>query len=124
MSDEGYPPIHMSHLVRKVVGAEPYLVRRDWTGNDESRRNHVGVVYLSESPLRLRLSWKEGRNSSVHLIGVFDLDLIRLLEGGYVRREPGTRDGVRLRFLHGSDDVIYIQVNNSGSALPVGKTPI
>jgi hypothetical protein len=64
---------------------ECHFVRRNWTGNDESRRNHVGVVYLSESSLRLKLSWKEGRNSPVHLIGVFDLDLRHLLEGGYVR---------------------------------------
>ena len=59
----------MSHLVRRVPNEGASDIRRDWTGNDESARNHNGKVRLSESPLRLRLSWKKGPKDSARLVG-------------------------------------------------------
>jgi hypothetical protein len=118
-----YPPSHLSHLVRRVEGARASDIQRDWTGNDESARNHNGVVYLNESPLRLRLSWKKSPKDPVKLIGVFDLDLRKLLAEQYVRIEPRVQGAIRLRFCHSPGDVIYIQVNMQGPALPVGKVP-
>jgi hypothetical protein len=102
MSAESYLPASMSHLVRRVPNEEVSNVRRDWTGNDGSHRNHNGKVRLSESPLRLRLSWKKGPNDSAHLVGVFDLDLKQLLREGYIRYEPKSENEIRLRFYLGT----------------------
>lgn len=121
MSDESYPPESMNNLVRRVQNAEASDIRRDWTGNDESNRNHNGKVHLSESPLRLRLSWKESPKHNAHLVGIFDLDLQRLLEAGYVRLDSKSENELRLRFYHGWDNVIYIQANMKAPALPIGR---
>ena len=123
MSIEPYPASRFKHLVRRVQDTEKLGIDRDWTGNDRSARNHNGVVRLNESPLRLRLSWKESPNDPVRRIGIFELDLRKLLAERYVRIEPRVRDAIRLRFYHGMDDVIYIQTNNGGIGLPVGEFP-
>jgi hypothetical protein len=123
MSNETYPPANMSHLARRVQSADASGIRRKWTGNDESDRNHNGTVHLSESPLRLRLSWKKSPKDSAHLIGIFDLDLRRLLEAGYIHLEPKSENEVRLRFYHGWDNMIYIQVNLKAPGLPLGRMP-
>jgi hypothetical protein len=88
MTAEAYPPASMSHLVRRVPNEAASNIRRNWTGNDESARNHHNKVPLSESPLRVRLSWKKGPKDSARLVGIFDLDLKQLLKAGYVRYEP------------------------------------
>ena len=121
MSAESFPPASMTRFVRRVPNEEASDIRRDWTGNDESDRNHNGKVSLSESPLRLCLSWKKNPKDSAHLIGIFDLDLRRLLEAGYIRSEPKSENEVRLRFYHGWDNVIYIQVNLKEPGLPIGR---
>jgi len=122
MSAESFPPANMNHLVRRVE-EEASDIRRDWTGNDESARNHNGKVLLSESPLRLRLSWKKSQKDSARLVGIFDLDLNRLLKAGYIRPEPKSENEVRLRFYHGWDNVVSIQVNLKKPALPIGRVP-
>ncbi len=121
MSAESFPPSSMSHLVRRVPNEEASDIRRDWTGNDESDRNHNGKVPLIESPLRLLLSWKKSSEDSARLIGIFDLDLRRLLKAGYIRLEPKSENEVRLRFYHGRDNVVYIQVNLKEPGLPIGR---
>lgn len=121
MSDESYPLLNVSHLARRVQNSEVSEIRRDWTGNDESARNHHGRVDLRESPLKLRLSWKRSSKDPVHLIGVYELDLRELLTAGYARIERNTQNEIRLRFYHGYDDVIYIQVNSKEPGLPVGR---
>ena len=121
MSSTSYPPSDLSHLARRVQNAEVSSIRRDWTGNDKSARNHHGVVSLRESPLRLRLNWKGSPDATVKLVGIFDLDLPKLLADGYVRLETGMQDSIRLRFYHSTDDLIYIQTNNEGRGLPVGE---
>ena len=106
-------------LCRKLLPKSAPGVHREWTGNDESARNHNGRVLLKPNPLRLRLSWRKSSTERAQLIGVFDLDLQKLLAANYIRLEPGTQDKVRLRFYHGSDDVIYIQANMEGPGLPI-----
>ena len=94
---------------------------RNWTGNDASQRTHHGVVRLNESPLHLKLSWKESRDAPVQLIGCYKLDLHELLRREYIRYEGAERnEEIRLRFFHQPDDRIVIQVNESGPALIVG----
>jgi hypothetical protein len=123
MSAESYPPASMSQLVRRVPNEEASDIRRDWTGNDESDRNHNGRIRLSESPLSLRLYWKKSPKDSARLVGIFDLDLRRLLQAGYIRFEPKSENEIRLRFYHGWDNVIYIQVNLKEPGLPIGRVP-
>lgn len=121
MNNESYPPHHLRHLARRVGSSETSVVDRDWTGNDESARNHNEVVRLNESPLWLRLSWKENSKSPSKLIGIFELYLKELLAERYVRLEPKAENSIRLRFYHGWDNVIYIQVNNKELGLPIGR---
>jgi hypothetical protein len=121
MNTSDYPPSHLNHLAKRIKETEVKSVDRNWTGNDESKRNHNGVVYLNESPLTLCLSWKTAPNQNAKLIGIFELDLRKLLNANYVRPESSKPDAVRLRFYHGYDNVIYIQVNNKEPRLPVGK---
>jgi hypothetical protein len=123
MSAESYPPASMSHLVRRVPNEGASNIRRDWTGNDESNRNHNGKVPLRESPLRLRLSWRKGPKDSARLVGIFDLDIKQLLKAGYIRYEPKSQDEVRLRFYHDWDNVLTIQVNSNEQGLPIGRVP-
>jgi hypothetical protein len=120
MNFDTFPPSRLSHLVRRVDDSPPPTIHRKWTGNDDFFRNYHCVVNLNQSPLRLKLLWKESSNASSHLVGIFDLDLRRLVEENYVRLEQGVEGAVRLRFYHGLDNIIYIQVNQKGPALPVG----
>ncbi len=122
MSDEPYPSPNVSRLVQRVRNLDTTEIARDWTGNDNSRRNQTGIVDLGESPLRLRLSWKKSPKDSVHLIGVYDLYLEQLRLDGYVRDESTTKNKIRLRFYHAHDGLIYIQVNSNGPKLPIGYT--
>jgi hypothetical protein len=94
---------------------------RNWTGNDRSARTHNGVVYLSESPLKLHLSWKSGPSNPARLVGEFNLDLHGLLAKGFVRSEKSKPGAIRLRFYHGLDDMIYVQTKRNGPMLPLGK---
>jgi len=122
-SVESYPSGDMSHLVRRVPNEGASKVSRDWTGNDKSNRNNHNKVSLSESPLRLRLSWKKGPKDSARLVGIFDLDLRQLLKAGYIRYEPKSEDEVRLRFYHDLDDLVKIQTNSKEKGLPIGRVP-
>lgn len=123
MGAESYPPASMSHLVRRVPNEGASNIRRDWTGNDETARNYHNKLPLSESPLRLRLSWKKGPKDSARLVGIFDLDLKQLLKAGYIRYEPKSEDEVRLRFYHDWDNVVKIQVNSKEKGFPIGRVP-
>lgn len=125
MSLVQFPLPHLSRFARRVQDSEAGEIHRDWTGNDEKgkRSHHDGNIYLNKSPLRLRLSWKESSNAPVCYIGVFDLDLQKLLAAKYICTSSEPQDKVRLRFYHGLDDVIYIQVNNEGPGLPIGTVP-
>ena len=124
MNDESYPPSTLSHLARRLQSSEVSEVDCDWTGNDESGRHYHIKVSLNSSPMRLRLSWKRSPADPVHPIGVFDLDLRKLLADGYVRVEPKTEEKeIRLRFYHDADGLIYIQTKMGEPKLPIGRMP-
>ena len=74
MSPE-YPSPGMTHLVRRLQNSDVSEIDRDWTVNDESARQHHGKVSLNESPLKLRLSWKQTPRDFSHLVGLYELDL-------------------------------------------------
>lgn len=123
MSTGTFPPAGMSYLIRKVRSIDASDIQRNWTGNDENDRHHHGKIPLIDSPLRLRLYWRKNSREPSCLIGIFDLDLQGLLRAGYIRLEPWSENEVRLRFYHGLDNVIYIQVNSKKVALPIGRLP-
>jgi hypothetical protein len=116
------PLPHLSRFAQRVNDSDAGEIHRDWIGNDEkgNRSHYDRNVSLNESPLRMRLSWKGSSDAPVRFIGVFDLDLHKLLAANYIRISSEGPDKVWLRFHHGLDDVIYIQVNNEGPGLPIG----
>ena|SRR5256885_4656004 len=116
------PLPHLSRFAQRVQDSDAGEIQREWIGNDEkgNRSHHDRKVSLNKSPLRMRLSWKESSDAPVQFIGVFDLDLHKLLAANYIRISSEAQDKVRLRFYHGLDDVIYIQVNNDEPGLPIG----
>jgi hypothetical protein len=122
MSYVSLPLSHLSYFARRVQASEASNIESHWTGDDEKgRRSHHGIIALSKSPLRLHLSWRRSSRDSMQIIGIFELDLWKLLEASYIRVESGTEGEIRLRFYHGLDDVIYIQVNMKGPGLPIGQ---
>jgi hypothetical protein len=90
-----------------------------WTGNDESRFQHHGVVALSESPLTIQLRWRVSAGRQVKLVGYFRLHLRELLDADLIRTEE--RGTVRLRSFHAGDGGVYVQRNLSGPRLFVEK---
>jgi hypothetical protein len=90
---------------------------RRWIGNDESQRNHNGVIPLADSPLTLALSWRAGKGKPAVVVAVMELDLERLLAGGFIRSEAP--DSVRVRFFHDSDGHVYLQTRNQAPRLRV-----
>ena len=88
----------------------------EWTGNDDSQRNHNGAIPFQDSSKDIRLSWKPAKNATPRLIGCYRLQLRDLQKAGYIR--PDSKPGhVRLRFVHNESGRIQIQVNQSGPAL-------
>jgi hypothetical protein len=93
-------------------------VARTWTIRDDNSQHYHGVVRLQESPLLLRLLWKASADAPQQEVGVYRLELDSLLAGGYIRRE-GASDEVRLRFMRGDDDLIYIETKSGAPRLPL-----
>lgn len=80
---------------------------RIWIGNDASLRNHNAVLDLDRSRFSLALGWRERRDSPIHPVGTFDIDLHKLLDADLIRLE---REGaVRMRFIHLRDGHIALQ---------------
>jgi hypothetical protein len=92
---------------------------RAWTGNDDSHRNHHGIVSLSESPVKLSLSWREAKERPAKPIGTFRLHLDVLLTNRLIRRED--YESVRVRFFHDRDGHVYLQLNLSEPRVLVGR---
>lgn len=106
--------------VQFVASSDRSKPDRRWCGNDDSARNHHGVIPLSSSPVDLELSWKASKNASAKVIGRMRLDLQALLAEGLVRREDS--ESVRVRFFHDDDGKIYIQTKLDESRFLVGRT--
>jgi hypothetical protein len=69
----------------------------------------------------MHLSWRRTKDAPICFVGEFDLDLNELLTNKFVRWENEKAGAIRLRFYHGSDDVIHIQINLKNPGLPIGK---
>jgi hypothetical protein len=103
--------------VRVRVGAQNAM--RDWTLRADNQNHHHGVVRLSESPLTLALSWKRTIADKSQAVGTFRLDLPGLLAGGYLRREGGSEDAVRLRIVRTDEGSFWIECRNGAPRLRI-----
>jgi hypothetical protein len=92
---------------------------REWNGNDRVKRHYFGRVRLNESPLNLRLYWKNDDNSPRQLIGAYRIDLKSLLKAGYIREARGHSGEVILRFQRTDGGKIQIAINRQGHALTI-----
>jgi hypothetical protein len=110
-------------IVEQLDAAQHPKATRQWTGNDATERNHHGAVRLDETPLVLCLRWRKAASAPIQFVGYFRLDLPALLSAGYVRHDAQA-GCVRLRFWHGSDDGVYIQVNPDAPALRIGTVTV
>jgi hypothetical protein len=96
-----------SFAVQFLKRTDASLPDRIWCGNDNSARQHHGVVALNESPLVLELSWRASKLAAAKYVCCVQLDLPRLVAAGLVRYENSER--IRLRFYHDHDGNVYIQ---------------
>lgn len=97
---------------------------RAWTINDRVAGHYFGRVSLKESPLSLRLFWRHDDDSPRKLIGVFRLNLKKLLAASYVREVADRPGEIILRFQRVGAARIQIATKRSGLALDIGKVPV
>lgn len=113
------------HLAQRVEALPPGATARRWVIRDDNQRHHHGVLPLSANPAFIELHWKPDERGREQLVGLFRLDLPRLLEEGYVRLEREDDPGeVRLRFLRGDRGVVLIQARADAPALAIGTVDV
>lgn len=98
-------------LVKRVTepgGRRPYR----WTLRRDDNGHHHRVLHLSKSPYLMDLRWRETKQSEVHEVGYFLLDLHALLDAGVIRGEPTGSSGpdVRVRVVMTAAGSFRIQV--------------
>lgn len=121
MSNYSFPLRSTAALVERVDRAPPGVSVRRWVMRDDNQQHYHGVMPLAEDPAYVELLWKPTARGQEQLVGIFRLDLARLLEQGYVRRErDDASNEIRLRFHRGDRSVISIQTRDDGPALAVG----
>ena len=105
----------------RVERAPDGVHTRTWVLRRDNHAHHHGVVHLSGSPLYLNLSWREDRNSPAHHVGLFRLDLPRLLASKFIRHEPTHSTGprLRLRIIHRPGPRFAIQVRSGDPECPL-----
>ena len=107
----------MNEMVKRLPDNSEYS--REWTGNDRVKQHYHGRVRLNESLLNMRLNWKENDDSVSKFIGIYQLDLNRLLKEMYIREPQKSPGEVILRFQRTGSD-IQVAVKRKGGALTIG----
>lgn len=121
MAEYTFPLRSAMPFVQRVDSAPAGARVRRWVIRDDNQQHHHGAVPLEEEPAYVELLWKGTARGREQLVGVFRLDLARLLKDGYVRRERDDESNeIRLRFHRGDRSVVYIQAQVDGPALPIG----
>jgi len=94
---------------------------------DDNGQHFHGTIPLSESQAYVELRWKPDARGREQVVGLFQLDLQRLLAEGYVRPE-GDLDRpdphVRLRFYRGDRGVVYVQPRSDAPSLAIGTVDL
>jgi hypothetical protein len=112
-------------VCQRVRRAPDAATVRHWTLRADNHNHHHGVVMLSESPLYLDLSWKPTTDGAKQRVGLFRLNLLALLAGGYVRVEGNEADGkVRLRVFQSDDGKFWIQIRGDEPAMQLPDDPV
>ncbi len=112
-------------LVRRVESAPPGVKLRRLTLRDENAQHYHCKMLIVESPVYVQLAWRATAMSQVHSLGVFRLDLRRLLSAGYIRSErPSWEEEVRVRFYRANNGMIYLQSKRGSPALAVAAAPV
>ncbi|MFT5683249.1 MAG: hypothetical protein ACI8RZ_004180 [Myxococcota bacterium] len=83
-----------------------------WTLRQDDNAHHHRVLHTQKSPYLMNLRWRETKDSPVHEVGLFLLDLNGLLATGYIRGEPAGTSGpeVRVRVVMKGPGAFYLQV--------------
>jgi hypothetical protein len=121
VTNYSFPLWSTAALVERVDSAPAGVPVRRWVMRDDNQQHYHGVVSLDEDPAYVELLWKPTARGQEQLVGIFRLDLARLLEQGYVRPEREDHsNAIRLRFHRGERSVVSIQARNDAPALAVG----
>ena len=96
-----------------------------FTLRDDNQQHYHRRVEISHSPLFVELNRRATKESPVHRVGLFRLELPSLLRLHYIRaeREGDDRD-VRVRFYRKDDGFIYLQSRLDSPSLRVARAPI
>ena len=114
-----------NELVRRVEFAPAVEKPRRFTLRDDNAQHYHRRMRLIESPVYISLAWRADAQSPVHSLGLFRLDLRRLLSEGYIRPDgPSSDDDVRLRFYRANNGMIYLQRKHGAPALAVAPAPV
>jgi hypothetical protein len=111
------------NLFKIVEDIPPGAAARHWILRADYRcaggSHWHAKVNLSESPLYLELGWHQTADDPVQHVGVFCLDLTRLLRDGYIRPESkdSQNSDVRLRIFRADEGSFYVQTNQRGRGL-------
>jgi hypothetical protein len=87
-----------------------------WTLRQDNNAHHHGAVDNRKAPVYLDLSWKPGTGGPVTHVGVFKLDLAKLLDIQAIRPEPvgGSDARVRVRVVMLGAERFVLQVRSGG----------
>lgn len=98
------------------------VVDRCWNGDDEKGAcTHHGFISKQDSPVDIALRWRISVETPQSYIGTFRLNLVELLNAGYIRTDSyRERDGFRVKFVHGKNGRVYLQKNSKSPRLFVG----
>lgn len=100
----------MNDLIKQIEEHEIRTPVSRWTGNDASQRRHTGLLNLSHSRDFI-LQWKRSPSHQPKLVGVFRLQLERLISDGFCKKEGHK---ARVTFHHDSDGFIRLRCGSAG----------
>jgi hypothetical protein len=95
------------------------------TGNDDSNRENAQQISPKRmnAPFYLHLHWRENAASKPYFVGLFDLDLRRLLDEGVIYAE--TDGKLRIKIKHcASDGGFYLRRTASGPSVRLDRLKI
>lgn len=112
------------NLLQQIEVAPSNVRPKQFTLRDDNEQHYHRQMRITESPVYINLSWKATKNSQVYNLGIFRLDLKKLLAAGYIRLEKeGYEDDVRVRFYRANNGMIYLQTKLGNPALAVTLAP-
>ena len=82
-----------------------------FTLRDDNQHHYHRCMSLRGGPVFIKLDWRESASHPAKAVGIYRLDLRRLLDGGYIRLEREDRPSeVRVRIVHEPSGTFVLQV--------------